>query len=68
MPKLSVTNLTKIFGSDVETALALVDQGLSKEDIYKRTKTTVGVNQVSFSVEEGEPVVIMSFLVVGSRH
>ncbi|QMV44138.1 quaternary amine ABC transporter ATP-binding protein [Cohnella cholangitidis] len=59
MPIVEVRELTKIFGSEPERAIALLAQGLSKKAIYEKTKMTVGVNRVSFSIEEGEIFVIM---------
>src|SRR5690606_17410918 len=40
-------------------ALPLLEQGRSKDAIFKETQLTVGVNRVSFSIEEGEIFVIM---------
>jgi glycine betaine/proline transport system ATP-binding protein len=57
--KVEVQNLVKIFGKREQDALNLVHQGKSKEDILKETGATVGVNQASFKVEEGEIFVIM---------
>ncbi len=51
--------VTKIFGPDPESALRLVEQGRSKDDIRAETGHTVGVNNVSFSLEPGEFFVIM---------
>ncbi|MFS8513879.1 MAG: glycine betaine/L-proline ABC transporter ATP-binding protein, partial [Planifilum fulgidum] len=49
----------KIFGRHPSKGLALVRQGKSKEEIFKETGMTVGVNRASFSVEAGEVFVIM---------
>jgi glycine betaine/proline transport system ATP-binding protein len=59
MPILAVKNLTKIFGSEPGRALELLSKGQSKKKIYEDTKHTVGVNRVSFEIEEGEIFVIM---------
>lgn len=59
MPIIEVKNLTKIFGKNKKEALRLLEQGKTKEEILKKTGCTVGVNQASFSVEEGEIFVIM---------
>ncbi|WP_027093518.1 quaternary amine ABC transporter ATP-binding protein [Cohnella thermotolerans] len=56
---LAVKNLTKIFGSEPGRALELLSKGQSKKKIYEDTKHTVGVNRVSFEIEEGEIFVIM---------
>lgn len=59
MAIIEVKSLTKIFGTDPKRAVSLLDQGWSKERIAKETKMTVGVNQVSFAIEQGEIFVIM---------
>ncbi len=51
--------VTKIFGPDPDAALQLLEQGRSKDDIRAETGHTVGVNNVSFSLEPGEFFVIM---------
>lgn len=57
--KLRVENLTKIFGKQDKEALNLMNQGQSKEEILNATGATIGVNQASFDVQEGEIFVIM---------
>lgn len=57
--KVEIKNLTKIFGKKERQALELVKDGLSKEEILKKTGATVGVNKASFKVEQGEIFVIM---------
>lgn len=59
MAKIKVEKLTKIFGRQTKAAAALLDQGKSKVEILQQTGATVGVNQVSFEVREGEIFVIM---------
>ncbi|WP_020619705.1 glycine betaine/L-proline ABC transporter ATP-binding protein ProV [Paenibacillus daejeonensis] len=59
MPIIEVKKLTKIFGPDAKRAIPLLNDGWSKEKILKETKLTVGVNQASFSIEEGQIFVIM---------
>ncbi|WP_199624464.1 glycine betaine/L-proline ABC transporter ATP-binding protein ProV [Paenibacillus alkalitolerans] len=59
MPIIEVKELTKVFGTDPERAFPLLEQGVSKEAIYKQTKLTVGVKRAQFSVEPGEIFVIM---------
>lgn len=59
MAPIEVKNVTKIFGPDTEHVLSLIEQGFSKESIFKKTQHTVGVNQASFTVEPGEIFVIM---------
>ncbi|MED3571671.1 quaternary amine ABC transporter ATP-binding protein [Cytobacillus praedii] len=57
--KLSVKNVTKVFGKNPKKALQLLNDGNSKTDILKRTGSTVGVNQATFDVHAGEIFVIM---------
>ena len=57
--KIKVENLSKIFGNNPAEARKLLKKGLSKEDIYARTRQTVGVFNASFEVYEGETLVIM---------
>jgi len=57
--KIEVTNLVKIFGSQPQKALHLLSEGLSKDEILDETGLTIGVNKVSFSVNEGEVFVVM---------
>ncbi len=59
MPIIEVKELTKIFGADPKRAFPLLKEGWSKEQILKKTQLTVGVNRVSFSIEQGEIFVIM---------
>ncbi|MGZ2371524.1 quaternary amine ABC transporter ATP-binding protein [Ancylomarina sp. YFZ004] len=57
--KIKVEDLTLIFGKRKQEALALLEKGVSKEEILKKTKCTVGVNKVNFEIKEGEIFVIM---------
>lgn len=57
--KLSVRNVTKIFGKNHKKALQLLKEGYTKSDILKKTGSSVGVNQASFDVRAGEIFVIM---------
>ena len=59
MTKIKVEKLTKIFGKNPKKAYQLLEKGQDKKEIFKETGMTVGVNQVSFEVQEGEMVVIM---------
>lgn len=56
---LTVQNLYKIFGNAPEKALELAQEGLDKDEIFRRTKSLAAVNNVSFTVEEGEVFVVM---------
>ena len=57
--KIKVEDLTVVFGKQKQVALKLLGKGLSKEEILKKTKCTVGVNRASFEIKEGEVFVIM---------
>lgn len=57
--KIKVEDLTLIFGKRKQEALTLLDKGVSKEEILKKTKCTVGVNKVNFEIKQGEIFVIM---------
>ena len=57
--KVSVKNLFKIFGPHPKKALAMLEQGLDKEEIFEKTETTVGVQNASFEIYTGEIFVIM---------
>ncbi|MFC5451226.1 quaternary amine ABC transporter ATP-binding protein [Paenibacillus aestuarii] len=59
MAIIDVQQVTKIFGPEPECVLPLLAKKYSKEQIYKETKHTVGVNEVCFSVHPGEIFVIM---------
>ena len=59
MAKIEVENLSKIFGSNPEKALDLVEEGYAKDKILEKSGQTVGVNNVDFSVDEQEIFVIM---------
>ncbi|WP_408605786.1 quaternary amine ABC transporter ATP-binding protein [Carnobacterium pleistocenium] len=59
LSKITIENVTKVFGKKTPQALELLKQQKSKQEIFKETGVTVGVNNVSFTVEEGEIFVIM---------
>ncbi|SHE33739.1 glycine betaine/proline transport system ATP-binding protein [Vibrio gazogenes DSM 21264] len=56
---LEVKQLYKIFGESVDTAFPLMEKGLDKDQIFEKTGLTVGVKNVSLSIQEGEIFVIM---------
>ena len=57
--KLVIKDLYKIFGPDPNEALRLLEQGLSKDEIFARTRATVGVQDADFTIREGEVFVVM---------
>lgn len=59
MLKVDIKHLTKIFGKRRKAALALVEQNVSKDEILKKTGSTVGVYDINLSIEAGEIFVIM---------
>ena len=58
-PKLRIDNVYKIFGNDPEAAINSLKQGKSKLEIFEETGQTIGVQGVSFDVNEGEIFVVM---------
>ncbi len=59
MEKIKIVNLTKIFGAYPHKAMQLLEQGLSKDEIFNETGQAVGLSNVSFSVQAGEILVVM---------
>lgn len=57
--KIKIENLSLIFGKNKHRALKLLNEGYSKTEILKKNKCTVGVNNASFEIYEGEVFVIM---------
>lgn len=57
--KVRVQDLYKIFGPHPQKALKLLAEGKTKEEIFAKTDTTVGVQAASFEIYEGEIFVIM---------
>ena len=59
MGKIEVNNLYKIFGNKPKKALEMLEDGATKQEVLEKIGSTVGVNNASFEVEEGEIFVIM---------
>ncbi len=59
MPKIDIKNLYKIFGPNAKRYLKRLQAGVSKENLFRETGHTVGVNRVSFSVKQAEIFVVM---------
>jgi glycine betaine/proline transport system ATP-binding protein len=57
--KIQLSNLYKVFGEQPHLAMELLAQGVAKEEILKRTGQSVGVQDASFTVNEGEIFVVM---------
>ena len=59
MSKIEVKNVYKIFGDSPSKVLPMVQGGSTKEEILEKTGHTVGLDNVSIKVEEGETFVCM---------
>ena len=59
MSKIEINNIYKIFGPKPEQVLPMVEQGATKEQVMEETDHTVGLDNVSLSVKEGEIFVCM---------
>jgi glycine betaine/proline transport system ATP-binding protein len=57
--KIKADNLYKIFDGKGQQEIKMLKNGMSKDDILEKTGATVGINNASFEVEEGEIFVIM---------
>ena len=58
-PKIQIRDLTKVFGPKPDAALAMLSQGIGKDEIFQRTGQVVGVNKVGFDVQAGDIYVLM---------
>ncbi|MBS9836220.1 choline ABC transporter ATP-binding protein [Vibrio alginolyticus] len=59
MNAITIKNLDVVFGQQQEQALALLDQGKSRQQIIDETGQVVGVDNVSLNVKQGEICVLM---------
>ncbi len=59
MSKIEIKNVYKIFGNTPNEVLPMVKDGASKEDVLEKTGHTVGLDNVSLSIEKGETFVCM---------
>ena len=59
MAKIEAKNVYKIFGPEPSKILPMCQEGVSKEEILENTGHTVGLADVSLSIEEGETFVCM---------
>ncbi|HSU80195.1 MAG TPA: glycine betaine/L-proline ABC transporter ATP-binding protein [Candidatus Angelobacter sp.] len=59
MSKIQVNQVTKVFGKNPKRVIEMLEKGQSKKDILEKTGMTVGVNQASFDIQDGEIFVIM---------
>jgi glycine betaine/proline transport system ATP-binding protein len=59
MEKIVIENLYKVFGDQPKKAMKLLNEGLGKAEIFEKTGMTVGVDNASFTIKEGEIFVVM---------
>ena len=59
MSKIEIKNIYKIFGNKPQSVLPLVKDGATKEEVLEKTGHTVGLDNVSLKIEEGETFVCM---------
>lgn len=60
MSQIEVKNVYKIFGKNPKRVISLLEKGMTKNEIHNnKTGNSVGVNNASFQVNEGEFFVIM---------
>ncbi|AVF61636.1 MULTISPECIES: choline ABC transporter ATP-binding protein [Vibrio] len=59
MDAITIQNLDVVFGQQQSQALALLDQGKSRQEIIDETGQVVGVDNVSLNVKQGEICVLM---------
>lgn len=57
--KIKAENLYKVFDGKGQKEIEMLKDGMGKDDILEKTGATVGINDASFEVEEGEIFVIM---------
>lgn len=57
--KIVVSNLVKVFGPHPQKALTMLKEEKGKDVILKETGYTVGINNISFSIKQGEMFVVM---------
>ena len=56
---ITVRNLYKIFGDNPKKAIQALKEGKSKDEILRKHKQIVGVQDINFTVREGEIFVLM---------
>ena len=59
MSKIEINNIYKIFGNEPQSVLPMVQDGATKEEVLEKTGHTVGLDNVSIKIEEGETFVCM---------
>lgn len=56
---LKIENLSKLYGADKREAIKLRKEGLSKDEVYNKTKVTTALWNVNFEIKEKEIFVII---------
>jgi len=59
MSKIEIKNVYKIFGNNPQSVMPMVKDGATKENVLEQTGHTVGLDNVSLNIEEGETFVCM---------
>ena len=59
MSKIEINNVYKIFGNNPQSVMPMVKNGANKEEVLEQTGHTVGLDDVSLKIEEGETFVCM---------
>jgi glycine betaine/proline transport system ATP-binding protein len=59
MSKIEINNIYKIFGKDPDSVMDMVKNGSTKDEVLEQTGHTVGLDNVSLNIEEGETFVCM---------
>jgi glycine betaine/proline transport system ATP-binding protein len=57
--KIVIDSLIKVFGHNPQKALRLIEKGKNRDEIAEDTGQTVGINNISFTVKQGEIFVVM---------
>lgn len=59
MALIEVKDLYKIFGPNPKRAIPMIQKGMSKAEILKKTGCTIAINRATFSIERRETFVVM---------
>ena len=59
MSKIEINNIYKIFGTNPDSVMGMVQNGSTKDEVLEQTGHTVGLDNVSLNIEEGETFVCM---------
>ena len=59
MAKIEINNIYKIFGNKPDSVMPMIKDGATKDDVLEQTGHTVGLDNVSLNIEEGETFVCM---------